>query len=167
MTRRGCCRYMCKGGYNRKTYSSPVAQNGIITSKGSTLTNYCSSSRRAVLQEEFVNIPSKFIDFQLKLSGNFYATYLALDLAEYTYVDTATPPYTRLKSPRKPKSNTFARLNEMEATGYGVSELRKEVEAARKKRTKEEGTSIYLTLPNVFLVNKRVHWPDKIQLNGS
>lgn len=98
-------------------------------------------NRRTVLQEEFVSVPSKFIDSKLKITRNFYAAYLAIELAEYTYPDTKNPEYAKLKAPRKVKDDAFTRLDEMEATGYGIPELKKEIQAARRRRKKEDGGS--------------------------
>ena len=109
------------------------------------------SIRRTVLHEEFNSVPSRFIDSKLKLTGNFYAAYLALELAEYTYPDTNNPGYTRLKAPRKVKNDSITRLDEMEATGYGIPELKKEIQAARKRRRKEDGGS------NILDVLKRTN----------
>ncbi|MCJ1465874.1 hypothetical protein MMC07_004493 [Pseudocyphellaria aurata] len=93
---------------------------------------------RMILQEEFGSVPSKFIDSQLKLEGNFYAAYLALDVAEYKYLESNNPGYTRLKQARKVKNDAFSRLDNMEATGYGLPELKKEIQAARQRRKKED-----------------------------
>lgn len=97
-----------------------------------------------ILQEEFVWVPSRFIDLKLRLTGNFYAAYLALELVEYTYPDTINPGYTRLKSSRKVKTDALARLDNMEATGYGIPELKQEIQAARNRRKKEDGGSTFL-----------------------
>ena len=94
--------------------------------------------RRVILQEEFVNVPSRFIDSVLKERGHFFATYLALDIEEYNYLESKSPPYTRLKVPRKIKPTGFARLEEMEAKGYATQELKKEILAARNRRKKTE-----------------------------
>lgn len=99
-----------------------------------------------VLQEEFASVPSRFIDSKLKVTGNFYAAYLALELAEYNYPDPNNPSYTRLKSPRKIKNDVFIRLDEMEATGYGIPELKKEIQAARTRRKKEDGGSTFFDI---------------------
>lgn len=93
---------------------------------------------RTVLQEEFVSVPSRFIDLKLRLTGNFYAAYLALELAEYTYTDTNNPGYAKLKSPRKVKNDALTRLDNMDATSYGIPELKQEIQAARKRRKKED-----------------------------
>ncbi len=106
--------------------------------------------RRAVLQEEFVNVPKRFIELKLRELGHFYATYLALELAEYTYED-GTAPYARLKRPRRIKTESFSLLNAIGATGEGIEELRMEVEAARKYRQKEQGKSLTLWLSSPFL----------------
>lgn len=85
-------------------------------------------------------MPAKFIDTTLKDKGHFFASYLALELAEHTYLDSEDPPYTRLKAPRKNKITTLARLEEMEAKGYAFQELKREVVASRNRRQKIEST---------------------------
>ena len=102
------------------------------------------SFRRIVLQEEFINIPSKFIDLTLKTAGNFYGAYLALELAEYTYSDTYPPPYVNLKAPRKIRTDALSRLDGIEVTGQGIPELKKEIQAARRQRKKQESRLIFL-----------------------
>ena len=94
--------------------------------------------RRVILQKEFVNVPVRFIEATLKDKGHFFASYLALELAEYTYLDSKEPPYIRLKTPRKTKPCALARLEEMEAKGYAVQSLKKEILAARNRRKKIE-----------------------------
>lgn len=118
--------------------------------------------RRTVLQEEFVSVPSRFIDLKLRLTGNFYAAYLALELAEYTYADTNNPGYTKLKSPRKVKNDAHTRLDNMDATSYGIPELKQEIQAARKRRKKEDGGSIFLMFPNerTYAVDGQGHFAD-------
>lgn len=83
-------------------------------------------------------MPSRFIDATLKDNGSLFASYLALELAESTYSESKNPPYTRLKVPRKFKSTSVARLQDMEAEGYGMQELKKEILAARNRRKKIE-----------------------------
>ena len=70
---------------------------------------------------EFTGVPLKFINQQLKTHDNLYATYLAIELAERTLNDTATPTYAKLKFPRK-KPTLFP----------GPAELEREMRAARR-----------------------------------
>lgn len=107
-------------------------------------------------------VPSRFIDSKLKLTGNFYAAYLAIELAEYTYPDADNPGYTRLKAPRKLKTDAFTRLDDMEATGYGIPELKKEIQAARKRRKKEDGRSTILMLlyKRAYMVSRQERLTD-------
>lgn len=84
-------------------------------------------------------MPSRFIDATLKDNGSLFTSYLVLELAESTYSESKAPPYTRLKVPRKSKSTSVARLQDMEAEGYGMQELKKEILAARNRRKKIEG----------------------------
>ena len=80
---------------------------------------------------EFSRVPLKFIDQQLKQRGHLYHAYLAVELAERTF-DEANPPYTKLKTSRKPRSL----VDEM---GHGQSRLVAELLAAKKKRAEELG----------------------------
>jgi len=70
--------------------------------------------------------------------GHFYATYLALELAESTYED-GRASYARLKRPRRPKPGSSGHLDATGVTGHGIEELRMEIKAARKYRQKEQG----------------------------
>ncbi|KAL8912545.1 MAG: hypothetical protein Q9171_002486 [Xanthocarpia ochracea] len=92
-----------------------------------------------VLVEDFPDIPRRFIDLKFREIGNLYALYLALDIADDTY-DTSEPrPYTRLKKARKakdPKHGRLATHSSMNPTGYGPTELQKELDAARAQRKK-------------------------------
>ena len=90
---------------------------------------------RHILLCEFVKVPLKFIDLQLKESGNLYPAYRTIEGIERTYDEIAIPPYQRLAKPRKSRSN----MPEIESLGYGLPELQKELLAARKRREKEEG----------------------------
>ncbi|KAL8947596.1 MAG: hypothetical protein Q9222_006136 [Ikaeria aurantiellina] len=86
-----------------------------------------------LLQEDFPDVPRRYIDIKFKELGNLYATFLALDLSEEAYDTSESRPYIRLKNTRKSKRR---RSVEMPATGYGVAELQRELEAARFQRKK-------------------------------
>ncbi|KAL8705051.1 MAG: hypothetical protein Q9201_001821 [Fulgogasparrea decipioides] len=101
--------------------------------RGDTL--YATQAKN-LLQEDFPDVPRRFIDLKYKEHSFLYATYLALDLAEDTYDTSTTRPYTRLKNSRKPKISTSSTHEAMYPTGYGYAELRKELEAARTQRKK-------------------------------
>lgn len=79
----------------------------------------------------------------LNEKGHFFATYLALELAEHTYLDSKDPPYSRLKSPRRIKSTFHSRIDQMEAQGYAVDALRREIMAAKNRRKKVESMSVF------------------------
>ncbi|KAL8707581.1 MAG: hypothetical protein Q9220_007422 [cf. Caloplaca sp. 1 TL-2023] len=91
---------------------------------------------KKLLQEDFPDVPRRYIDLKFKELGNLYATFLALDLAEDTFETSEVKPYTKLKNTRKSKKPHSV---EMPATGYGVAELQKELEAARFQRKKLQG----------------------------
>lgn len=128
-----------------------VANKAILSSFWELMTNVL-LFRRRVLLEEFISVPSKFIDLTLKSAGNFYSAYLALELAEYTYLDTHPRPYMTLKVGRRMKTDNA------EAAGYGIPELKKEIQAARKQRTKQESRSMFLIVPNRISKFDKVHF---------
>ncbi|KAL8769461.1 MAG: hypothetical protein Q9209_004522 [Squamulea sp. 1 TL-2023] len=88
------------------------------------------------LIEDFPDIPRKFIELKFGAAGNLYATYLALDIADDTYSTSAPRPYTRLKKARKSKQGRPITSSTMDPTGYGLTELQNELEAARAQRKK-------------------------------
>ncbi len=75
----------------------------------------------------------RFIESSLRLAGNLYAAYVAIELSEYNYPDNKDRSYARLKTPRKPKPLAFAKTHPI------AVELTKEIEAARNHRDKEHG----------------------------
>ena len=99
--------------------------------------------RRLILLDEFVNIPKRFIELKFRVTGHFYATYLALEHAEYEYKEGESP-YTRLRRPRRPKPESSTPSDAIGAIGGGIEELKIEIEAARKYRQKEKGRSIHI-----------------------
>ena len=106
-----------------------------------------------MLQEEFVNVPSKFIELKFRETGHFYATYLALELAEYTYQD-GKAPYTRLKKPRRLRPDGWNRLRALGLHGPEDEELKQEIDAARKYRKKEQRRSL---LPQMLIAVSVYH----------
>ncbi|KAI4263099.1 MAG: hypothetical protein L6R42_001737 [Xanthoria sp. 1 TBL-2021] len=88
------------------------------------------------LVDDFPDIPRKFIELKFREIGNLYAVYLALDIADDTFNTSAPRPYTRLRRARKPKPGPTATSPTMNPTGYGLTELQKELEAARAQRKK-------------------------------
>ncbi|KAL8828722.1 MAG: hypothetical protein Q9191_002430, partial [Dirinaria sp. TL-2023a] len=103
--------------------------------------SYYSDTAKTVLQEDFVNIPARFIDLKFKESGQYIKTYQVLELAEREWEANPNPPYQRLKHPRKP-SRTLEeiehQIDTMAAQGYGLAELKREIAAARRQRQKTE-----------------------------
>lgn len=100
------------------------------------------NDRRNLLKEEFPYIPTRFVDQTFKQNGNLYPTYLALEREERVYHENQFPSYNRLKNPRKQKaSSSLAQVPEQQS-GLVVSDLLKELEAARKKRRKEDSQSL-------------------------
>ncbi|KAL8732490.1 MAG: hypothetical protein Q9166_002704 [cf. Caloplaca sp. 2 TL-2023] len=86
-----------------------------------------------MLQEDYPDIPRTFLERKLSESGHLYATYLAVDLVENTYDSGAPRAYTKLKKSRKPNT---AKPVTMTAVGFSLTELQKELEAARVQRKK-------------------------------
>ncbi|KAL8667136.1 MAG: hypothetical protein Q9168_007337 [Polycauliona sp. 1 TL-2023] len=88
------------------------------------------------LVDEFPDIPRKFIELKFRETGNLYAVYLALDIADDTFDTSAPRPYNRLKKARRSRAGLSAASLPMVPTGYGLNELQKELEAARAQRKK-------------------------------
>lgn len=99
------------------------------------------ATRKLILQEEFPDIPRKYIDARFKETDRFLATYQSLEVASRTREDSKNPPYERLKRIRSltlPQSENLSWLDAMPSAGYGVQELKREIMAARKFRKKEQ-----------------------------
>lgn len=99
--------------------------------------------RKLILQEEFPDIPRKYIDSKFKEADRFFAAYQSLELASRTREDSKNPPYERLKRIRPltlPQNENLSWLDAMPSGGggYGVQELKREIMAARKLRKKEQ-----------------------------
>ncbi|MCJ1394416.1 hypothetical protein MMC18_007294 [Xylographa bjoerkii] len=92
---------------------------------------------RLLLLWEFASVPLTFIDLQLKTCGNLYPAYLAIELAERTYDQVPLPLYKKLQKSRKIKATERDFMSSTEPPGYGSEALRKELEAAKRKREKE------------------------------
>ena len=105
--------------------------------------------RKLVLQEDFPNIPRKYIDLRFKESGRFLTTYQALELASRTWNDTDNPPFAKLKKLRVltfPQTDDLSWIDGMAPEGYGIEELKREIIAARRTRKKEESKQRNQTL---------------------
>lgn len=99
------------------------------------------STAKMVLQEDFVNVPSRFIDLKFKENGQYIKTFQALELADREWEANPNPTYQRLKHPRKPSrtpQDIELHIDNMAAQGYGVAELKREIAAARRQRQKTE-----------------------------
>ncbi|KAI4118301.1 MAG: hypothetical protein LQ345_001606 [Seirophora villosa] len=91
---------------------------------------------RNLLQEDFPEVPQRFIDLKYKELGHLYATYLALDLAEVTY-DSSTPrPYAKLKKRRRTSNNQAFTSDETSPYRNAHQKMREELGAARAQRKK-------------------------------
>ncbi|KAI4139346.1 MAG: hypothetical protein L6R39_006338 [Caloplaca ligustica] len=90
---------------------------------------------RTLLQEDFSEIPVRYIDLKLKELGRFYATYLALDIAEETYGTSAPRPYVKLRKTRKPSHISSVAGDEMGPLS-AFQKLKDELGAARTQRKK-------------------------------
>ncbi|KAL8681631.1 MAG: hypothetical protein Q9186_002300 [Xanthomendoza sp. 1 TL-2023] len=97
--------------------------------------NYCRPAL-AMLQEDYPEIPNVFLRNVLYTQRTLYATYLVLDGVEDTYDSTEPRPYYKLKKTRRPKNSEPTTPTAMYPTGYGMTELQKELEAARVQRKK-------------------------------
>ena len=98
--------------------------------------------RKQILQEEFPNIPRKYIDQKFKETSQYFATYQALELASLASEDSTKPPFERLKRLRSltlPQTEDLSWMDHhLKSGGYGIQELKREIMAARKLRRKEE-----------------------------
>ncbi|MCJ1282927.1 hypothetical protein MMC26_002253 [Xylographa opegraphella] len=92
---------------------------------------------RLLLLWEFASVPLTFIDLQLKTCGNLYPAYLAIEYADRTYDQAPLPPYRKLQKLRKIKHTERDFMSSTEPTGYSTEALRKELQAAKRKRQKE------------------------------
>ncbi|KAI9869607.1 MAG: hypothetical protein M1830_005302 [Pleopsidium flavum] len=101
-------------------------------------TTQYSEEARNLLKEEFPYIPTRFVDQTFRQHGHLYPTYFALEREERTYDESKFPPYNRIKNPRKQKASSCLSPFPMSPPGPLVIELLKELEAARKKRRKED-----------------------------
>ena len=98
-------------------------------------------SRKLVLQEEFANIPRRYIDQKFKETNQYFATYQALELASLASEDSTNPPFESLKRLRSltlPQGEDLSWMDDLSSGGYGIQELKREIMAARKLRKKEE-----------------------------
>ncbi|MCJ1397728.1 hypothetical protein MMC11_000924 [Xylographa trunciseda] len=110
---------------------------------------------RLLLLWEFASVPLTFIDLQLKMCGNLYPAYLAIELAERTYDQTPLPLYRKLQKSRKIKSTEKDFISSTEPPGSGMEPLRKELQAAKRKRKKEAGQlrSATVSPPIILLIS--------------
>ncbi|KAL8833549.1 MAG: hypothetical protein Q9170_004204 [Blastenia crenularia] len=91
---------------------------------------------RNLLQEDFLEMPRKFIDYKFKESGHLYAAYLALGLAEDTYETSGEKLYTKLKRTRRSGTTDSIHRDNMSPIGRTFQMLREELAAARTQRKK-------------------------------
>ena len=97
------------------------------------------SQRKIVLQEEFPDIPSRYIDLKYRETTQLFAAYQALDRESRSWEESADRPYAKLKRPRtQRRSEDLSFLDNMIPGGYGVEELKREIMAARRLRKKED-----------------------------
>ncbi|KAL9597676.1 MAG: hypothetical protein Q9219_005003 [cf. Caloplaca sp. 3 TL-2023] len=87
-----------------------------------------------LLQDDFPEIPRKYIDLKFKEHRHLYGTYLALGLAEDTYEDSQPKPYTKLKKTRRPSTTDFYTRDPIDLILNSVPKLKEELEAARAQR---------------------------------
>ncbi|KAL8985473.1 MAG: hypothetical protein Q9177_004425 [Variospora cf. flavescens] len=91
---------------------------------------------RTLLQEDFPDIPQRFIDLKYKELGHLYATYLALDLAEANYESSTPRPYAKLRKRRRPNSNHVLITDDMSPYANAHQNIKEELDAARAQRKK-------------------------------
>lgn len=90
-----------------------------------------------LLQDEFLEIPVKFVQETLKAEKQLFRAYFVLEAAERTYYATSTPKYKKVKA-RQRKAQVFKEIEGFPA----AEEMKRELAAARKKRQLEEGKEL-------------------------
>ncbi|KAL8997222.1 MAG: hypothetical protein Q9188_006376, partial [Gyalolechia gomerana] len=98
--------------------------------------SFYSMHARNLLQEDFLDMPRKYIDLKFKESGHLYATYLALGLSEDTYETSVPRPYVKLKKTRRSSTTEFFTQGEMSPLSNAFQKLKEELGAARAQRKK-------------------------------
>ena len=107
-----------------------IGHGDLLTSVG--------TDRLRLLKDEFPYIPTRFVDQSFKQHGHLYPTYFALEHEERSYHERQDAPYHRLKNPRKPKANSSLSQSHHLSPGAPVTDLLKELEAARIKHKREK-----------------------------
>ena len=77
-------------------------------------------------------MPHDYIKRQLRDNRTLYAAYRAVEAADRSSSEAADPAFKRLKNPRKQSLGDFGEF----------VDLKRELEAVRRRRTKEEGKCI-------------------------
>lgn len=95
------------------------------------------SCRKVALQEAFEYVPTKFINGKFKEHSHYYGAFFAILEAERSI----NPPFVQLKTRRAASGRiSAAMMAELRADGYEFEELKREIDSAKQRRKREEGT---------------------------
>lgn len=93
---------------------------------------------KAALQEAFEYVPSKFINEKFKEHSHYYGTFFAILEAERSIKTAVNPPFAALKARRVTSGRTStAMMVELSEDGYDFEELKREIDSAQQRRTRE------------------------------
>ena len=91
------------------------------------------------MQEAFPRVPARYIEEVFKHYGHFYGAYLAIAKAERQYGADKDNPYMMLKSRRHNGGlNSEGLMLRLKLEGHDFDDLKKEIEAARQRREKDD-----------------------------
>ena len=99
------------------------------------------SLRKVALHEAFDYVPSKFINEKFKEHGHYYGAFFAILEAQRSLRTAIPAPFAPLRARRPASGKTSAAMMvEKREEGYEFEELKREIDSAQQRRTREEGT---------------------------
>lgn len=99
------------------------------------------SYSKVALHEAFDYVPSKFINEKFKEHGHYYGAFFAILEAQRSVRTAINPPFAPLRARRFSSGRTSAALMvELREDGYEFEELKREIDSAQQRRSREEGT---------------------------
>ena len=99
------------------------------------------SCRKVALHEAFAYIPSKFINEKFKEHGHYYGAFFAILEAQRSIRTAINPPFAPLRARRFTSGRTSAAMMvELREDGYEFEALKREIDSAQQRRSREEGT---------------------------
>lgn len=83
-------------------------------------------------------VPTKFITEKFKEHSHYYGTFFAVLEAERSIKTVINPPFVPLRARRVTSGRTSAALMvELREDGYEFEELKREIDSAQQRRTRE------------------------------